>query len=522
MRKILLFCLIVIYSIIGVSQNVNMSNGLVFDGEPFLIVNPLDNQHMVIAWLGYQFNNQIVIKTRVSNDGGNSWSVTTFIPHVQSDFTSADPSMDFDAAGNVFLCYIDYRETPDTAGGVYVVKSIDGGLTWGTPVQVIDVWDDGAKEPLDRPWLAINRVAGSYQNYMFVTTKPAPDILPPNRAYFMVSTDGNATWQPWKYLDDTNWLIGDYIAGPMTSPTVDGNGNFQGIYPSYVPSQFVLPQFVLATSTDGGQSFSYHSVYATANTFNDSLAKEGYCLCADPSETNHMGFLFFGTEYGDADVFFVETLDDGISWTSPVRVNDDSVSNDRMQDLVWGDFDSDGDFVAVWRDRRNGDNNSYATGSEIWGSVLWKDSSNFSANFLITDSLIPYDSILALSGNDFSSCQMVNDNLYVVWGDPRTGKLNIFFQKIDLTTLTKGEPVVIGEENLMVFPNPVDDKLNIDLQGELLNYHIRILNASGVVIRKERLTPGKKSVSVSDLKPGIYFIEIKSENTTKIIKFVKS
>jgi hypothetical protein len=103
-----------------------------------------------------------------------------------------------------------------------------------------------------------------------------------------------------------------------------------------------------------------------------------------------------------------------------------------MQDFVWADFDSDGDLVITWRDRRNSSSNGYQTESEIWASVRWKDSTNFSPNFNITSQQVAYDSVLTEKGNDFMCVAVENDTLNAVWGDTRNGKLNIWFQRMSL------------------------------------------------------------------------------------------
>jgi hypothetical protein len=46
------------------SQNTNISNGIVFDGEPYLAINPNNSQHMVVAWMGFKLNQHLVIKTK--------------------------------------------------------------------------------------------------------------------------------------------------------------------------------------------------------------------------------------------------------------------------------------------------------------------------------------------------------------------------------------------------------------------------------------------------------------------------
>lgn len=120
MKNPVLFLLLLVASARLSAQNDNLSNGLFFDGEPYLIINPQNANHLVIAWMGFTLGNPIGIKTRVSLDGGDTWTPTKTLPHFGSGYKSADPSMAFDSNGNLFVCYIDYREDPDS-GGVYVL-----------------------------------------------------------------------------------------------------------------------------------------------------------------------------------------------------------------------------------------------------------------------------------------------------------------------------------------------------------------------------------------------------------------
>lgn len=41
------------FAITCFAQNINVSNGIVFDGEPNLAVNPNNTQNLVIAWMSY-------------------------------------------------------------------------------------------------------------------------------------------------------------------------------------------------------------------------------------------------------------------------------------------------------------------------------------------------------------------------------------------------------------------------------------------------------------------------------------
>ncbi len=456
------------------AKNVNLSQGNIFDGEPCLAVNPSDSRQLVVAWMGYIDSTKPYIKTRVSFDAGKTWSAINIVDHVNPFYGSADPSLAFDKVGNVFLSYVDFNKYL-YSGAVYSRKSNDGGITWQSPVEVINVYSDQGKYPIDRPWISIDRSGGDYSGYIYITTMNTTvfgALPPPYHPYFTRSIDGGRSYNDWRYLDATNWEAGYFIKQPMPTPCVSADGSFHAVYPSYVYRQNPEAQYIIASSHDGGNSFSYYTVFASSRSAADSLAKKGYLLRADPSNANHLAFFYIDTVYGDLDIFMRESFDQGATWSDGVRINDDPPGNNRMQDLLWADFDTDGDLAVAWRDRRNGTDSTYATSYEIWGAIRFKDSTDFCPNFRVSDTLIAYDSILAKSGNDFMCIKFVNDTLNAVWGDTRDGKLNIRFERkatddiiSSVTPFVKGASS--GPENFGLFrnyPNPFNPETSIRYQ----------------------------------------------------------
>jgi hypothetical protein len=472
--------------------------------------------------MGFKMSNQIVIKTKVSFNGGQTWSVANFAPHTNPAYGSADPSLAFDAAGNVFLCYIDFDDIIDS-GSVYVRKSIDGGLNWGAPIEVINAHSDPGKYPIDRPWISIDNSGGSYSGNIYITTMP-PKVFgylpPPYHPYFIRSVDGGNSFEPLVYLDKTGWLTGNNIPQPMPTSTVTTNGIFHAAYPSWVSSQNVYPQYILVSSSDGGNTLNYKSIVnLSGNTaFSDSLGKKGYLLRSNPNNPAHLIFILLLKNYGDGDVFFMESFNSGNTWSGLTRVNDDPIGNNRMQDLVWADFDDDGDLFVAWRDRRNAPDSTFTTSSEIWGAIKWKDSTGFSPNFIISDSLVPYDTILgATSGNDFMSVQFVNDTIYSVWGSNRDGALNIWFQKMTVSGTTTNINIIHELNNdLLIYPNPVSETVHIKTYNLKIK-SIKLFNSDGKFVKEYF----NNDFSVLNLPDGIYFIKTMTDKTTFTNKLIK-
>ncbi|WP_438962136.1 T9SS type A sorting domain-containing protein [Nonlabens sp.] len=451
----------------GFSQNTNLSNGTVFDGEPYVAINPNNASNIVVAWMGWvNAANRFQIKIKASFDAGNSWSNTALIPHVVSTYSSADPAIAFNNAGEVFISYVDFTgTTPPVTGGVYITKSIDGGLSWGNPVNVIDTTYDGNKWPIDRPWIAIDRSTTSTQGTIYVTSMNLNRTNAPFNPYVSISTDNGATFST-TYLDAPNWLAGSTNNLPMPSPVVSSTGIFYASYPSYVIAQSPFARLLLASSNDAGATLSHQPVGNIINPVpltNFPDAKKAGLLLSNPADANHLAVIGLRTTNGDLDVFLTESFNAGTTWSTPTRVNDDPISNNRMQDLIWGDFDNDGDLIITWRDRRNGSDGTYATDSEIYAAYRPFNATQFQPNFRLSSLLIPYDPILASSGNDFMSVQIENDVVYSVWGDPRNGDLNIWFQKTDPQGNILSLQEISSQQlaDIIVYPNPAGDMLTV-------------------------------------------------------------
>jgi hypothetical protein len=492
------------------AQNVNISGGSVFDGEPFVIVNPQNPQNIVIAWMGYKWLNKIVIKSRSSFDGGDSWSQAIDMGHDQDGFTSADPSMAFDKSGNLFLTYVDYNKE-EAVGGVFIRKSSDGGLTWQQQVKVIDMDDDPAKKPIDRPWVAIDTSDGVYQGYIYVTTMNAKGAQAQFHPYLSRSFDGGQTWEPWSYIDDIDWYSGSIIMQPMPTPIVSSQGGLSIIYPSWVFTQNFLPQYLLANSTDGGDTFAYNTVFESDQGVSDSLAKKGYLIKSNPVDPQNMVFVYLSKQFGDADIVLIETTDGGNSWSDAIRLNDDEAASGKMQDMLWASYDIDGDLIVCWRDRRNSPDTGYIAASEFYAAFRDKDSVNFSSNFSLSDSIISYHDILSLSGNDFMCIDLKNDTLNAVRGEARDDQsLNIWFQRMDVDEGIVSLVRKIANESVgpLVYPVPADNYFKIESKN-INSFQLYDLNGSLLL---NRANAGEEIMMVDTkyFESGVYVLKVYS------------
>jgi hypothetical protein len=502
-------------------NNIQVSSGVLFDGEPYLAVNPTNPDNMVIAWMSYVPNSnvplleQIGIRTKASFDGGRTWSNENRLPHIRPQFHSADVSMAFH--GNIlYICYIDYHERPDS-GVIVVCHSSDGGRSWSDPVKAFDLYDNNDK-PIDRPWMVIDNSTLSSNGTIYITTKPAPFDTMPNRPYMKYSTDGGNSWSRIDTVDG-----GDYpstlIEAPMASPTVTASGIFCAAYVSWNLKKSLYPRACFASSSDNGLTYNRTTIaILKSGSGKDTLSKLGFHLAADPKNANNLITVWVDARDGDNDIYSSETTDGGQTWSEALRINDDQKNNGVWQDLVWADYSDNGKCVVSWRDRRNGDSTGYEKGSDIYFATSIDNGKSFGKNIRLSDQTASHTISLDHPGNDFHCCAIVHDSVCATWGDTRNGRLSIYFAKASLSDGIANVIEVNDNKNIFrIYPNPAKNSIRVEFSDDKKNHELWIYDESGKEIMHQ-LSGGW--IDISKLSTGNYSISAKVKNIIISQKFI--
>ncbi len=98
------------------------------------------------------------------------------------------------------------------------------------------------------------------------------------------------------------------------------------------------------------------------------------------------------------------------------------------------------------------------------------------------------------------------------------------FYPADSTTDTTGITHFTNEPAFGIYPNPANDVLNFSGLKKNRDYEIVLSDAIGRIISSETIfhasfSPYRKNIQL--LPPGIYFVKVNSENSTKEFRFVK-
>lgn len=80
-----------------------------------------------------------------------------------------------------------------------------------------------------------------------------------------------------------------------------------------------------------------------------------------------------------------------------------------------------------------------------------------------------------------------------------------------------GTPVSVAEEkkyDVKVFPNPVNELLNVELAEGIKNGEFRIQNPNGQTVFQSFLTRKKSAIDIRDIAPGNYFYSVQTNTQT--------
>jgi hypothetical protein len=80
---------------------------------------------------------------------------------------------------------------------------------------------------------------------------------------------------------------------------------------------------------------------------------------------------------------------------------------------------------------------------------------------------------------------------------------------------------LVDQASFRVFPNPASQNLTIDVAAFSSDMQLSIFNASGQLLRSQKLVSQRQVIDVSDFNQGVYIVKISSRNAQSVKMFVK-
>jgi hypothetical protein len=302
--------------------------------EPHLAVDRTNPNHVVAAWQQDRLSDGGArgLATSVSIDGGLTWDTPQPAPFstcAGGAFARVSDPWVAVSGNTVLQIGIAFTGAANSVGArsaVAVTRSVDGGVTWGPGVLLVD--DDGNRLFNDKEALTIDTTDPRYVYAVWDRIgldERGPTLL-------ARSIDGGASWEPARTIYDPG--AGRQTIGNVPVTTPDGRVHvfFVELGPDPdVPSE-IEAHVAVIRSTDKGATWSAPTRIADARPVGTVTPQGGRpvrsgeilgAFASDPDD----GTLYavwqdsrFSSGARDA-IAFSRSSDGGLTWSPPSRVN---------------------------------------------------------------------------------------------------------------------------------------------------------------------------------------------------------
>jgi hypothetical protein len=415
--------------------------------EPSIAIDPVNPNNMAIGWR--QFNtissNFRQAGYAYSSDGGQTW---TFPGNIEPGIFRSDPVLGANNESKLFY----YSLSTAVGYTCELFNSIDGGATWMGSVPAYGG---------DKGWMTIDRTQsiGEGNIYCFSRDDVSTTIV------MTRSVDGGNFFQPLINVP-TNPGRGTIAVGVdgvvYTAGRSFDNGQFSFARSTNSPDSSVTPVFEYSTEIDlGGQ----YSAYAGPNP--GGLLGQTIVAC-DNSGTSGDSTVYVLSSVDPPgadplDVYFIRSTNRGNSWSSPIRINDDSNTS------AWQWFGTmsvapNGRIDVIWLDTRD-DPGTYL--SSLYYSFSEDNGQTWSQNERLTPAFDPHVGWPQQNkmGDYFD---MISDDYgaSIAWAGTFNGEEDVYYGRISQM------PVAINDEKnnnqipktfslYQNYPNPFNPSTNI-------------------------------------------------------------
>ena len=395
-----------------VQVNVNdQGNNIVGDAanEPSIAIDPTDPDRMAIGWRQFNtiFSNFRQAGYGYTTDGGAQW---TFPGVIEPGIFRSDPVLDSDSHGKFYYNSLTFQGDDFVCD---VFRSSDGGATWD-----VGTFAQGG----DKAWMTIDKTGGTGDGHIYSYWTSSYSICYPG--FFTRSIDGGDSYENCISIPgDPFW--GTLAVGP------DGELYVAGA------------EFVVAKSTnamDPGQAVVWD--------FSTPVDLDGYIGWGGPNPGGLLGQAWIATDRSTGptrgyvyllcsvgrysvpdslDVMFARSTDGGLTWSDPVRINDDP-GTDAWQWFGTMSVAPNGRIDVVWLDTRN---DPGGFDSELYYSYSEDGGFTWSPNERMSDAWDPHvgwpqqDKI-----GDYYHMVSDNGGASLAWAATFNGEQDVYYSRI--------------------------------------------------------------------------------------------
>lgn len=442
---------------IGQSFRVYPSN--VTQTETFITRHPL-NPDILFASA-----NTIILSTGfvsegvyVSTNGGLNWSGSDTCNGAPIFFHRGDPGIAIDRNGTFILIRLG-----SATAGLYSHYSTDLGTTWSSQTTV-------ATNDQDRAALVSD--GDSSSSFYGRSYALWVQFAPPFPVFFSYTDDGARNWSDSILINSPPQRCqgGELAMGP--------NGNVTACWAAVINTSPFTEDYVgFAKSTNGGATWTVVENAFDMNGIAGTLPQKANIrvnglprIDVDKSDGPRNGWIYVATTQknlpptgNDPDIILNRSTDGGITWSTGIRVNQDALSNSKIQYFPAVHVDDYGGLNILYYDDRNttSDSASVYLSRSTDGGNTWRD-------FQISDHNFRPAPISGPLGQGYQGDNIgmtsTNDTLWPVWMDNSTGIYQIWTCPVALSDLTsvREEPLPEVFRLKQNYPNPFNPSTTIE------------------------------------------------------------
>jgi hypothetical protein len=492
--------------------------------EPSISIHPLNPQILFASAYSVSTTGFKSEGIYVSTDGGNSWTGKDTCTGANIQNHAGDPGPIIDKNGTFIITHIG-----SIPPGMYANFSTDQGATWSGNAQILSGdLDKGA------PGTDVSSTSPFYgRTYLAFT-----NFTPPFRIVLSYTSNSGTSWSSVGNVNNSAGSNRSFGPAVSTSPT----GIVYVAWASSIPnSPFTEDYIGFAKSSNGGVNWTVNETAIDCNGIRTTTltpwtirANSFPAIDVDRTGGPRNGWIYiavtdknFSPAGSDPDIVIHRSTDEGNTWSSGVRVNQDQINNGRNQFFPALRVDENGGVNIIYYDSRGTpDSVDVYLSRSMDGGSSWTD-------YRVTNNRFRPASISGSGGagnmGDNLGMTSGNGKLYPVWMSNITGLSQIWSAVIDYNTIGIQQ---IGSEIpkqyglSQNYPNPFNPVTKIKFQiahsgaAKIIIYDALGKEITTLVDQQVKAGTYEASWDASASPSGVYFYKLLTEGYSETRKMV--